>query len=394
MDDAKPTVGARIKIGLSGSLAVTASLFLAGCATDQKTSLLSGAEPLERVVGPHDRVTPGGGRYQVGRPYTIGGRTYYPREDAGLDQTGVASWYGGDYHHGTRTANGEVYDRTTLSAAHKTMPLPSYARVTNLKNGRSIVVRVNDRGPYVGNRVIDLSEKTAEMLDMKRHGVGQVRVQYIGRAGLAGSDQRILAATLRGPDVMPAGDERTLVAQADLKAGPRMNAPASAAILVASAKPAPAPVVPTQMVLAATTRPAPVGTAQASLVARAQTVPVFPRTASAPGVTVAPAFAPVADASSFELAGVDPRTMRGAIVATKPLSRSADVIATQMPGASGAPLALMPLPAGAGAIAASAPEAPVPPPSRRSSYAAEAGLGTTHAAFRNIGIGELLSELD
>ncbi len=99
--------------------------------------------------------------------------------------------------HGRLTANGEVFDMGSLTAAHPTLPMPSYARVTNLSNGRSLIVRVNDRGPYHGNRLIDVSNKAAELLDFKGNGVARVRVEYVGRAPLEGSDDRQLMATLR-----------------------------------------------------------------------------------------------------------------------------------------------------------------------------------------------------
>jgi rare lipoprotein A len=95
------------------------------------------------------------------------------------------------------TANGEVFDMTSLSAAHPTLPMPCYARVTNLSNGKSLIVRVNDRGPYHGNRVMDVSSRAAELLDFKSSGVARVRVEYVGRAPLEGSDDRLLMATLR-----------------------------------------------------------------------------------------------------------------------------------------------------------------------------------------------------
>jgi len=367
MSKTPTTAAVRVRIAVTGSVVVAAGVLLAGCnTTGGKSALLDGAEPVERVVGPHDKVPVGGGRYQVGKAYSIGGRTYVPREDPSLDQTGVASWYGGDYHHGTRTANGEVYDRGTITAAHKTMPLPSYARVTNLKNGRSIVVRVNDRGPYVGNRIIDISEKTAELLDMKRFGVGQVRVQYVGRAGLAGSDARVLAATLNGPGINSGHDERTLVAQADLKAGPRQNIPAT---------------VPPTLVAAATPV-APVGAAQASLYGQAQGRPVAGRTL---------AFAPVTDATSFELAGVDARTMRAALAAAKPAAPAPAVAAVDMPRASGGPMSILPGAANSSALAAGDEALPLPT-SRSSSYAPVRGSATA-AVFRPMGEGTRLSAL-
>jgi len=121
---------------------------------------------------------------------------YVPEEDVNYREVGLASWYGDDFH-GRLTANGEVFDMDALTAAHPTLPMPCYARVTNLSNGKSLIVRVNDRGPYHGNRLIDLSNKAAELLEFKRNGVARVRVEYVGRAPLEGSDDRQLIATLR-----------------------------------------------------------------------------------------------------------------------------------------------------------------------------------------------------
>jgi rare lipoprotein A len=131
----------------------------------------------------------------VGKPYQIAGRVYYPSERP-YSSTGLASWYGSDFH-GRKTANGEVFDRESISAAHPTMPLPSYARITNLRNHRSMIVRVNDRGPYHGDRVMDVSQRVAESLDFHRIGTARVKVDYVGRANLAGDDDEKLLATLR-----------------------------------------------------------------------------------------------------------------------------------------------------------------------------------------------------
>jgi rare lipoprotein A len=119
-----------------------------------------------------------------------------PEEDTSYREEGLASWYGDDFH-GRLTANGEVFDMASLTAAHPTLPMPCYARVTNLGNGKSLIVRVNDRGPYHGNRLIDVSNKAAELLEFKGNGVARVRVEYVGRAPLEGSDDRQLVATLR-----------------------------------------------------------------------------------------------------------------------------------------------------------------------------------------------------
>lgn len=157
-----------------------------------------GVKASPRVTNKRSRLKRGGGRYQVGKPYKIRGKWYRPKEDRNYNRVGKASWYG-DAFHGRLTANGEIYDMTHLTAAHPTMPLPSYARVTNLKNGRSLIVRVNDRGPYAHGRIIDLSKRAAQLLDYTKSGVAKVRVQYVGRAPLHGRDDRYLIASYRGP---------------------------------------------------------------------------------------------------------------------------------------------------------------------------------------------------
>jgi rare lipoprotein A len=125
-----------------------------------------------------------------------------PEEDPAYREEGMASWYGDDFH-GRLTANGEVFDMTSLTAAHPTLPMPCYARVTNLGNGKSLIVRVNDRGPYHGNRLIDVSNRAAELLQFKGNGVARVRVEYVARAPLEGSDDRQLVATLRTGEPAP-----------------------------------------------------------------------------------------------------------------------------------------------------------------------------------------------
>jgi rare lipoprotein A len=109
---------------------------------------------------------------------------------------GWASWYGREFH-GRRTADGETFDMGGLTAAHKTMPLPCYARVTNLRNGRSMVVRVNDRGPFVGDRLIDVSARVANLLDFQRSGLTKVKVDYVGMAPFGGVDEPALLASLK-----------------------------------------------------------------------------------------------------------------------------------------------------------------------------------------------------
>lgn len=134
-------------------------------------------------------VRKGGGTYKLGAPYKVAGRWYVPHENPNYVEYGVASWYGADFH-GRQTANGEVFDANSLTAAHPTLPLPCYALVTNLDNGKSVLVRVNDRGPYVNDRIIDMSYASAKQLGYLNRGRARVRVQYAGRAPLNGDDTR------------------------------------------------------------------------------------------------------------------------------------------------------------------------------------------------------------
>jgi rare lipoprotein A len=182
-------------MGRKVALALGCCVALAGCT--------GGTTYNERVIADGEPVPKGGGSYRVGKPYNINGRVYVPNEDASYRAEGIASWYGPDFH-GRQTANGELYDMHAISAAHPTMPLPSYARVTNLDNGRSIIVRVNDRGPYVRNRIVDLSVGTAKALGFYGHGLARVRIEYVGRAPMEGSDDAMLLATLREGSPAPA----------------------------------------------------------------------------------------------------------------------------------------------------------------------------------------------
>ena len=148
-----------------------------------------------RVIADGQPVPKGGGIYKLGEPYQIDGQWFVPREEPAYDRSGVASFYAEDFH-GRRTSNGEVFDMWGLTAAHPTLPLPSYAYVTNLDNGRTLLVRVNDRGPYAKSRVIDVSLATARYLGFETQGTTRVRVRYAGRAPLSGehgNEQRFLA---------------------------------------------------------------------------------------------------------------------------------------------------------------------------------------------------------
>jgi len=186
----------RVLIRIAGVAAI--ALTAANCSSSNVRGGIDpkyGVSPSPRVVADGEPVPKGGGRDMVGKPYTVAGRTYVPQESPRAGE-GLASWYGAAFH-GRMTANGEIFDRDSIAAAHTTMPLPSYARVTNLQNGHSMIVRVNDRGPFHANRIIDVSERAASALGFKGQGTSRVRVEYVGRASTNGSDDRILLASLR-----------------------------------------------------------------------------------------------------------------------------------------------------------------------------------------------------
>lgn len=132
------------------------------------------------------------GDYKIGRPYEISGVWYYPHHDPGYDEIGIASWYGPGFH-GKSTASGEIYDQNALTAAHPTLPLPVIVRVTHLENGRSLLLRVNDRGPFVDGRIIDVSRSAAERLGFRHQGLAWVRVQYVS-GGPSGDINQLASA--------------------------------------------------------------------------------------------------------------------------------------------------------------------------------------------------------
>ena len=146
-----------------------------------------------------------GGGYKIGGPYQIDGIWYYPRVDYIYDETGIASWYGPKFH-GRPTANGEVFDMNLLTAAHRTLPLPSYVTVVNLENGRGIDIKVNDRGPFARNRIIDLSRRSAQLLGMEKKGTALVRVKILA------DESRALAARLQGKAAVKVGKTPIIVA--------------------------------------------------------------------------------------------------------------------------------------------------------------------------------------
>lgn len=224
-DSAPATSSLLLRMSRLGCVAL-AGVFLANCANDQVArrgkSKEIGAFPSSkygpasaRVVEEGQPVPKGGGRQMVGQTYTVAGKRYTPYDKPiGYSMVGTASWYG-EAFHGRRTANGEVYDRHGISAAHPTMPLPAYARVTNVVNNRSIIVRVNDRGPFHGGRIMDVSQKTADALAFRHLGTARIKVEYLGQASLGGSDDKMLLASLRTdgqPASIPGQSSRTQIA--------------------------------------------------------------------------------------------------------------------------------------------------------------------------------------
>jgi len=167
-----------VRHSFAANLAFSLAFLAAACSTAPKPPP---PEPVPAVTVP-----PSAGVFKIGQPYQVENVWYYPREQPDYDETGIASWYGPTFY-GRSTANGEKYDGNQLTAAHKTLPMPVNVRVTNLDNGKSLVVRVNDRGPYARGRIIDLSKRAAELLDVVQFGTARVRVTYLGRADLNGA---------------------------------------------------------------------------------------------------------------------------------------------------------------------------------------------------------------
>jgi len=151
--------------------------------------------------GPDRDNLPTSGVYKIGKPYQVKGVWYYPKEDFDYDATGIASWYGPGFHE-RQTANGEIYDQNEMTAAHKTLPMPSLVRVTNLDNGRAVVVRINDRGPFVAGRIIDMSRRGAQLLGFEQKGTAKVRVQIMAdeSRAIAAAARRNTPATILASD--------------------------------------------------------------------------------------------------------------------------------------------------------------------------------------------------
>ena len=212
-------------------LAVALAIGLAGCAETE--FIANTTKQINNQNAPKPI-----GRYKVGKPYQIGGVWYYPAVDYDYVETGVASWYGPGFHN-KQTANGEIFDQNELTAAHRTLPMPSFVRVTNLENGRALVLRINDRGPFAHGRIIDVSRRGAQLLGFERQGTARVRVEILPEesrraAGMAKAGQRVttIAATVV-PGPAPRAAPRESVQASNAPVSGASNSPASATSLSA-----------------------------------------------------------------------------------------------------------------------------------------------------------------
>lgn len=254
------------------ALLLGSALVLAGCA---ETELLVHTA---KTAKSHSADTGSKGRYKVGNAYQIKGVWYYPKEEWDYAETGIASWYGPGFH-GKSTANGEVFDENALTAAHRTLPMPSIVRVTNLDNGRSIVVRVNDRGPFAHGRIIDMSRRSAQLLGFMNKGTAKVRVELMeseslqeraaarGEEYVPSPDPTLPSAP--APSAAPSGSVQVAVLNAPTGARAAQAAPAATAI----AAPAATATVPAARVPARATTSAATASPVRPLVSRTKPEP-------------------------------------------------------------------------------------------------------------------------
>lgn len=237
---------------VAAALVVLAPLALGACAETEFA-----IHTAKRIVPSADEaVVPTQGTYKVGTPYQVNGVWYYPKVDYNYVETGIASWYGPNFH-GKRTANGETFDMNAVTAAHKTLPLPSVVRVINLRNGRAIKVRVNDRGPFVNGRIIDLSRRAAQLLGFEAIGTAPVRVEVLAdesrQVAAAAQRGRTLTAAV-GPTLTPAPPlpavptERVTVSPLDSEGGTVGKIPARPQLALPTPAPAPVSAAPEEEV--------------------------------------------------------------------------------------------------------------------------------------------------
>jgi len=230
-----PATGA----GVAGLLMAGAlALMLSGCA--ESTLVAHTAKSFGSAVDEE----PARGGYKVGNPYQIDGIWYTPKEDYSYAEEGVASWYGPDFH-GKRTANGERYDMHALTAAHRTLPMPSLVRVTNLENGRSAILRINDRGPFARSRILDVSKRAADALGFIGQGTARVRVEILAEESIAlkerlqRGESDFAQAPVQVASLASSGGPSSAVQRSDLSP-PVSSAPAPRAVPAVARTPAPA----------------------------------------------------------------------------------------------------------------------------------------------------------
>ncbi len=193
-------------------LLISAVFITSGCTSFQFLSEMIKSRP---QIDTNSPIAENGARYKIGHPYKIKGITYYPKVDYSYEEVGIASWYG-DAFHGKTTANGGIFNMHAVSAAHRTLPLPSIVEVENLNNGRKLIVKVNDRGPFHDNRIIDLSKRAAELLGFQNKGVTKVRVRILAEESRQLAAQMQNKKTARNTKPKKSGDV-TLTRVADGK---------------------------------------------------------------------------------------------------------------------------------------------------------------------------------
>ncbi|HWA44086.1 MAG TPA: septal ring lytic transglycosylase RlpA family protein [Hypericibacter adhaerens] len=226
---------------VAAMLGIVAALAVAGCS---ETELVVNSSKL--LTKPNQASGPPA--YKIGQPYQVQNVWYYPKVDYGYDETGIASWYGPDFN-GKPTASGEIYDQNGLTAAHKTLPLPTIVQVTNLENGRSLKLRINDRGPFVNGRIIDVSRRAAQLLGFHQNGTARVRVQVLADESMA------LASALTGGSGVPADQAQPVApSAAPTMAVTQQQLPAGGSAAAASTGTAPATSTGNTAVTSATTR--------------------------------------------------------------------------------------------------------------------------------------------
>jgi len=319
------------------------ALLTAGCADTRGPGASSGGGSGSVARAPGDGV----GHYKIGRPYQIKGKWYTPYVDYDYQETGLASWYGPGFH-GRMTANGEIFDENDLTAAHTTLPLPSVVRVTNLDNGRAMIVRVNDRGPFVDGRILDVSRRTAQMLGFERDGLARVHVELLA------DDSKREMMIAKGELPREPGASATMLAQANPAPTPAPVAAAPAPAVLAAADPAaPARMTP---VTAVSLEPPPSAPSSAPpLAVAAAPEPLAPPTrlaaAAPPPPPSIPAPAPAA-ARPAEVASPTPSRMasapapapRFALVAPAAAATPPPTVRPSVPPPAAAPLAVAPAP--------------------------------------------------